>query len=74
MIRSSYAATPFIDNEEREALDSRLKAFFDKFGKKIPAALSGYSFISDEDFKVEKGKLRFTVKDITVRFAIFAYP
>ncbi|MCK4825722.1 hypothetical protein KA005_58785 [bacterium] len=74
MIRSSYAATPSINNEEREALDSRLKAFFDKFGKKIPAALSGHSPISDKDFRVEKGKLKFTVKGISVRFAIFAYP
>ena len=74
MIRSSYAAAPFIDHKERETLDITLKDLFWKFDKQIFGAISGYSPVWEKNFIAEKGKFEFIVKDISVRFAIFTYP
>lgn len=75
MIRSGYAAAPFIEHKEREILDVTLKTLFKKYEKQISASVIGmYSPIWKKDFNVEKGKFEFNVEDISVRFAIFAQP
>lgn len=72
MARSSYAADPSIKHDEREKLDNSLVIYFKSYPKEISDAFMGKrEFFSKENLKVTKGKLDFSVQEISVSLDIF---
>lgn len=72
MVRSSYAVDPSIKHEERERLDNSLVTYFKSYPKEISDALMGKrDFFSREYLNVTKGKLDFTIREISVSMDIF---
>jgi len=71
MIRSGYAAAPFLSYKERETLDNALNGFFKNYGNNVYEAVIGkQATFSKENFEVMKGRIKFNVGDIWVGFTM----
>jgi hypothetical protein len=71
MIRSGYAAVPFLIHQQREKLDFILSKFFKDSGKEVYGALMGKNEpISKKNVKVTKGEVHLSTDSILVDFII----
>ena len=72
MVRSTYAAVPFLGYGEREKLDKMLNIFFRNYGKEIYRALTSKQqppFVK-ENFEITRGRILVKEGDISIIFEL----